>query len=53
VILCLVTDRRRVCASGQFDAARRCILEQARHAVEAGVDLVQIRERDLDASELL
>ena len=29
------------------------MLEQARHAVEAGVDFVQIRERDLEASELL
>jgi thiamine-phosphate diphosphorylase len=53
MILCLVTDRRRVCASGRFDAARRCIVEQARHAVEAGVDLVQIRERDLEAAELV
>jgi len=53
VIVCLVTDRRRICPSGRFDAARRCIVEQARHAVEAGVDLVQIRERDLEASELL
>jgi len=53
VILCLVTDRRRLCADGRLDAARRCLLEQARHAVEAGIDLVQIRERDLEASELL
>jgi thiamine-phosphate pyrophosphorylase len=53
VILCLVTDRRRVCASGGFDAARRSVVEQARYAVEAGVDLLQIRERDLEASELV
>ena len=53
MILCLVTDRRRLYAAGAFDAARRCMAEQARRAVEAGIDLVQIRERDLEASELL
>ena len=50
MILCLVTDRRRLCADGRLDAARRCLLEQTRHAVAAGIDLVQIRERDLEAS---
>ena len=53
MILCLVTDRRRLYAAGAFAAARRCVVEQARRAVEAGIDLVQIRERDLEASELL
>jgi thiamine-phosphate diphosphorylase len=41
VIICLVTDRRRT-----------DVVEQARRAVEAGVDLIQIRERDLDAAAL-
>src|SRR5207302_8900050 len=31
----------------------RCLIEQARHAVDAGVDFIQVRERDLDASELV
>ena len=53
MILCLVTDRRRVCAVQAFEAARRCVAEQARRAVEAGIDLLQIRERDLEAGELL
>jgi thiamine-phosphate pyrophosphorylase len=39
--ICLVTDRRR-----------RPPIEQAREAAEAGVDLIQIRERDLDAAAL-
>jgi thiamine-phosphate pyrophosphorylase len=39
--ICLVTDRRR-----------RPLIEQAAEAADAGVDLVQIRERDLPASEL-
>jgi thiamine-phosphate pyrophosphorylase len=41
MIVCLVTDRRR-----------RPPIEQAAEAVDAGVDLIQIRERDLDASTL-
>lgn len=32
--------------------AVRCLLAQVRHACEAGVDLVQVRERDLDAAAL-
>jgi len=39
--ICLVTDRRR-----------RSPIEQASEAAEAGVDLIQIRERDLDAGAL-
>jgi thiamine-phosphate diphosphorylase len=42
VILCLVTDRRR-----------RPVLDHCRDAVRAGVDLIQIRELDLEASALL
>lgn len=40
-MLCLITDRRRA-----------DVLEQARRAVDAGVDLIQIRERDMDARAL-
>lgn len=40
-MICLVTDRRRA-----------DVLEQARRGVEAGVDLFQIRERDLEARAL-
>jgi thiamine-phosphate pyrophosphorylase len=31
---------------------RRCLLAQARHAVDAGIDYLQIRERDLEAGAL-
>jgi thiamine-phosphate pyrophosphorylase len=41
VTICLVTDRRRA------DPVAR-----ARAAVEAGIDLVQVRERDLDGAAL-
>jgi thiamine-phosphate pyrophosphorylase len=41
VILCLVTDRRR-----------RPVLDQARDAIRAGVDLIQIREPDLEGAAL-
>jgi len=39
--ICLVTDRRR-----------RPPIAQAAEAVDAGVDLIQVRERDLDTSAL-
>ena len=39
--VCLVTDRRRA-----------DVVAQARKAVDAGIDLIQIRERDLDAAPL-
>jgi len=52
-MLCLVTDRRRLApAEASFDASRRCLVAQARHAVDAGIDLIQVRERDLEAAEL-
>jgi thiamine-phosphate pyrophosphorylase len=52
-MICLVTDRRRLVGPGASSAdARRCLLTQARQAVDAGVDLIQVRERDLEAAEL-
>jgi thiamine-phosphate diphosphorylase len=52
-MICLVTDRRRLAGGGApIDEWRRCLISQARYAVDAGVDLVQIRERDLEAAEL-
>jgi thiamine-phosphate diphosphorylase len=45
VTLCLVTDRNRI-----GGAAR--LLEQIARASAAGVDLIQIRERDLEAAAL-
>jgi thiamine-phosphate pyrophosphorylase len=53
VTRCLVTDRRRLCPdAASFAAARSCLVEQARRAVAAGIDLIQIRERDLEAADL-
>jgi thiamine-phosphate pyrophosphorylase len=40
-LICIVTDRQR-----------RDVLAQVRDAAQAGVDLVQIRERDLEAAAL-
>jgi thiamine-phosphate pyrophosphorylase len=52
-MLCLVTDRRRLAGADATPAdARRCLVAQTRYAVEAGVDLVQVRERDLEAAAL-
>jgi thiamine-phosphate pyrophosphorylase len=53
MMICLVTDRRRL-SGGQatFAEERRCLVAQARHAVAAGVHLIQLRERDLEAADL-
>jgi thiamine-phosphate diphosphorylase len=52
-VICLVTDRRRLVAGGAAPGAgRRCLVAQVRCAVEARVDLVQVRERDLSAASL-
>jgi thiamine-phosphate pyrophosphorylase len=48
-ILCYVTDRK---ALGSKDSTRS-VLEKIRAAVAAGVGWVQIREKDMPASELL
>ncbi len=58
MILHLVTDRRRLlggrstATEGLDPDARRCLLQQVDYAVEAGIDVVQIRERDLEGREL-
>ena len=51
-ILCLVTDRRRLCAGCDDDTASRCLMAHVREAVAAGLDLVQIREREMAAGAL-
>jgi len=53
VICCLVTDRRRLCAgAGSWAAERQAIIEQAQAAARAGLDFIQVRERDLEAAAL-
>ncbi len=52
-MICLVTDSRRLTAAGaSLDARRACLAAQTRCAVDAGVDLIQLRERDLGAADL-
>src|SRR5438876_939062 len=51
-ILCLVTGRRRLCAGCGDEESVRCLVAQVREAVAAGIDLVQIRERDMEAARL-
>jgi len=53
VTRCLVTDRRRLCPGARsFADARRGLVEQARRAAAEGIDLIQVRERDLEAADL-
>ena len=46
-IVCLITDRKRL-----FDPGPEAVLEQVRGAAARGIQLVQIRERDLDGRAL-
>jgi thiamine-phosphate pyrophosphorylase len=54
VTLCLVTDRRRLCGAdaSSFEQMRGALDEQISRGVAAGVDLIQIRERDLEPRDL-
>jgi thiamine-phosphate pyrophosphorylase len=54
-LLCLVTNRLRLAQTVGRPAAEASalLLQQVRGAVAGGVDLVQIRESDLDAGELV
>jgi thiamine-phosphate pyrophosphorylase len=52
-MLCLVTDRRRLAGrDATLQQAHDCLVRQVLFALEAGVDLIQVRERDLEASKL-
>ncbi len=53
--LCLVTDRRRLAlAAGRgLEQWRALLTRQVEGAATAGIDLVQVRERDLDARVLV
>ena len=51
--LCLVTDRRRLAPDPvPLAVACECLVQQARFAVEAEIDLIQLRERDLSGAQL-
>lgn len=54
LVLCLVTDRRRLAhaVGGKLDQSERLLLDQIRGAISGGVDVVQIRERDLEGRAL-
>ena len=47
-----MTDRRRLSGSTDADRVHDCLLRQAKLAIEARIDVLQIRERDLDAAIL-
>jgi thiamine-phosphate pyrophosphorylase len=52
-IICLVTDRRRLAPGAGAEAQVDALVAQVAEAARAGADLVQVRERDLDAAALL
>jgi len=49
-VLCYVTDRRGLAASP--DSAEKLLLKKMEEAARAGVDWIQLREKDLSAREL-
>jgi thiamine-phosphate pyrophosphorylase len=54
MMLCLVTDRRRLRpGAATFEAAAQALVDQAVWAVKNSVDLIQVRERDLDTASLV
>ena len=52
MILHLVTDRRRLTPALDEVERVRCLLEQAGFAASAGIDVIQVRENDLDGRAL-
>lgn len=52
MILHLVTDRRRLAPGADDAAVLECVVRQVEQAVRAGIDVVQLRERDLDTGAL-
>lgn len=52
-LLCLVTNRRRAApAAASFAEERRALVAEIAAAADAGVDLIHVREPDLDARDL-
>jgi thiamine-phosphate diphosphorylase len=51
-VSCLVTDRRRLAPGADYRIQVERLAAQASEAARAGVDLIQIRERDLEAAAL-
>lgn len=51
-VVMLVTDGERLAPGVGLTARIECLIAQARHAVEAGIDVVQIREPGLEAGDL-
>jgi len=52
-VVCLVTDRHRLNGTDDPDSSCGRLIEQAREAVHAGVDLIQVRERGLESAALV
>jgi thiamine-phosphate pyrophosphorylase len=53
MMFCLVTDRRRLGPeSAGADVTRRRLIDQGKWAIASNVDLIQVRERDLEAADL-
>jgi thiamine-phosphate pyrophosphorylase len=51
--ICLVTDRRRLAPDSSLQHQLERLVVQAAEAGKAGVDLIQLRERDLDGGVLM
>jgi thiamine-phosphate pyrophosphorylase len=47
-----VSDRRRLLPGAADAESLQCLVRQARHAIDAGIQFIQVRERDLEAGVL-
>jgi thiamine-phosphate diphosphorylase len=52
-VLCLVTDRQRLAPDADPDARLDAVVDCVAAAAHAGVDLVHVRERDLEGAALM
>jgi thiamine-phosphate pyrophosphorylase len=52
MMFCLVTDRHRLAPGASLDVGCHRLAEQAEWAASVALDLIQVRERDLEAAAL-
>jgi len=50
--ICLVTDRRRAWPAGDLIGAVACLRAIAQGGADGGIDIIQVRERDLEGAAL-
>jgi thiamine-phosphate diphosphorylase len=52
-IICLVTDRRRLATGADLDTQLDALIAQAKEASRSGIDVIHVREADLEGAALV